>query len=72
MLQAQGRQPHEEVRSFYERHYSSNIMKGAIIRESLGTAHHKLAACILLRVLGRCVEEHVLTEVSEPRSFFGI
>lgn len=36
MLQAQGRQPHEEVRSFYSRHYSSNIMKGAIMgRQSL-------------------------------------
>ena len=36
MLQAQGRQPHEEVRRFYARHYSSNIMKGAVMgRQSL-------------------------------------
>ena len=31
MLQAQGRQPHEEVRKFYASHYSSNIMKGAVM-----------------------------------------
>ena len=31
MLQAQGRQPHEEVRKFYASHYSSNIMKGSVM-----------------------------------------
>ena len=31
VLQAQGRQPHEEVRKFYASHYSSNIMKGAVM-----------------------------------------
>ena len=30
-FQAQGRQPHEEVRKFYANHYSSNIMKGAVM-----------------------------------------
>ncbi len=36
VMQAQGRQPHEEVRRFYTRHYSSNIMKGAVMgRQSL-------------------------------------
>ena len=34
--QAEGRQPHEEVRKFYAGHYSSNIMKGAVMgRHSL-------------------------------------
>ena len=34
--QAEGRQPHEEVRRFYAGHYSSNIMKGAVMgRHSL-------------------------------------
>ena len=34
--QAEGRQPHEEVRKFYSGHYSSNIMKGAVMgRHSL-------------------------------------
>ena len=34
--QAEGRRPHEEVRKFYAGHYSSNIMKGAVMgRHSL-------------------------------------
>ena len=34
--QAEGRQPHEEVRKFYAGHYSSNLMKGAVMgRHSL-------------------------------------
>ena len=36
LCQAEGRQPHEEVRKFYAGHYSSNIMKGAVMgRHSL-------------------------------------
>jgi len=36
MPQAEGRQPHEEVRKFYASNYSSNIMKGAVMgRQSL-------------------------------------
>ena len=35
-MQARGQQPHMEVRDFHSRHYSSNVMKGAIVgRQSL-------------------------------------
>lgn len=31
VLQARGQQPHKEVRDFHTRHYSSNVMKGAVV-----------------------------------------